>query len=136
VFEQLAREYRVIPVVCKTELYEGRTARIARTVRGTYLALAPAMEALEVSRLPWDALVRAFCAAVADRRSGRILASVPADFEHDALETGSLDDVEVIRRLRASDGTAHARYAIHRGGVTFIVKWPCGTLKLYEASLA
>lgn len=93
------------------------------------------MEALEPDYEDYAAVVRAFTDAVVDQRNGRVVTGVPADLERDAIETGTLDDAAIIWRLRASGLAVDALYFRRPNGLTFIVRWPCGTMKLYDVEL-
>lgn len=92
------------------------------------------MEALDVDQAP-EAVVRAFTTAVSERCNGCAVATLPLDLERGALESGSLDDTPVIRKLAANGRFAHAHYFVYAVGVTFVVQWPCGTLKRYDVEL-
>jgi len=92
------------------------------------------MEAFAAVDEDRDALIRAFEGAVADRAAGRVIVRVPDDLARDAISIGSLDDTVVVQRLRAAGRAVHAHYVVRADRVTFVVQWPCGTLKVYDVA--
>jgi hypothetical protein len=94
------------------------------------------MEALDLEYSLGEAIVRAFTSAVSDRSKGQEIDALPLALVREAVATGSLHDTPIIRQLSAAGRVTRARYFVHSTGVTFVVHWPCGTLKRYDVELA